>query len=276
MKYTPRLPERNVNVTPTSPLWEFFVLAGGLLAVVIGLYLVLGLAVDLIVPRISSAVEEKMGSLFLGTMAPGPEHSDATAAAQRILDDLQDRCTHLSYRFRISVHDSPAINALALPGGHIVIFTGLLEKVTSENELSFVLAHELGHYVHRDHLRAVGRALVFMLISTALLGPDNSLSTLLGGALNVTELNFSRKQEIWADAFAIDVLNCAYGHVGGAADFFRKIEKESDPGVFGHYFSTHPRNQERIADLRALARERGYESGELVLLPAVLLNNDNS
>ncbi len=40
----------------------------------------------------------------------------------------------------------------------MVVFTGLLEKMTSENELAFVLAHELGHYDHRDHLRGLGRA----------------------------------------------------------------------------------------------------------------------
>ena len=57
MKFTPRRIETNVNVSKTHPLKEFAILAGGLLAIVIGVYLVLGLAVDLIVPRISMNLE---------------------------------------------------------------------------------------------------------------------------------------------------------------------------------------------------------------------------
>jgi len=68
MKYTPRQPGSNVNVTPTSPLREFFILTAGLLGMVIIIYMVLGLAVDLIAPRISTDLENKMGSLFVGSV----------------------------------------------------------------------------------------------------------------------------------------------------------------------------------------------------------------
>ena len=50
MKYTPREPKTNVNVSPTSPLREVFVLTGGLRIIVIVIYLLLGLAVDLLGP----------------------------------------------------------------------------------------------------------------------------------------------------------------------------------------------------------------------------------
>ena len=45
------------------------------------------------------------------------------------------------------------MNAVALPGGNIVVFAGLLKEIKSENELAMILGHELGHFAHRDHLR---------------------------------------------------------------------------------------------------------------------------
>ena len=66
MKFTARHPGTNVNVSPTSPLKEFAVLAGGLLAIAAGIYLALGLAVDLIVPRLSMDLEQKLPGRLSG------------------------------------------------------------------------------------------------------------------------------------------------------------------------------------------------------------------
>lgn len=260
MKYTARLPDNNANVTPTSPLREFFILTGGLLGVVAGIYFLLGLAVNLIVPGLSPEVEKKMAPLFIGVMEKTRDPSEHAGAVQALLDDLQGRCARLPYDFKAHLFENETANALALPGGHIVLFTGLIETVTSENELMFVLAHELGHYAHRDHLHGVGRALVFMIASTLLFGPDSSIGSMLGSALNVTELRFSRKQETRADEFAVEMLDCLYGHVGGATDFFDKISKEENPSVFGHYFATHPENRRRMEHVAAHAENSGFKS----------------
>ena len=77
---------------------------------------------------------------------------------------------------------------------------------------------------------------------------------MLGNALNITELTFSRKQETQADEFAVETLNCVYGHVSGATDFFEKIPREQDSGKFGHYFSTHPERRRRIFHLLEFIR----------------------
>jgi predicted Zn-dependent protease len=104
----------------------------------------------------------------------------------------------------------------------------------------------------------MGRALVFMTISALLFGPDNGVSKMLAHGLNITEMSFSRKQETRADEFALETVNCAYGHVAGAIDFFEKIPKEQDTGKFGHYFSSHPQNQQRISHLKTLTRLKGF------------------
>jgi Zn-dependent protease with chaperone function len=262
MKYTPRLPETNDNVSPTSPLKELAVLTGGLLAVIVGIYLSLGWAVDFIVPRLSPAVERRLAKPFLSTVTDIDDAADATqVTVQGILDRLQKECAHLlPFALQVHVKKGDTINALAFPGGHIILFQGLLDEVESENELAFVLAHEMGHYAHRDHLRGIGRALVLITVSTLTLGPDSPVAKVLGSALNLTEMRFSRAQETRADDYGLEALHCLYGHVGGSTDFFKKIPVDQDPGRFGHYFSSHPENRRRIAHLQEMARGKGYPS----------------
>ena len=275
MKYTARQPKSNVNVTPTSPLREFFVLTGVLLCIVVGIYLLLGLAVDLILPRISIDLEKNMATLFIQSIDAKDANSEREDFVQSLIETLQARCAKLPYALKVHVREAPAVNALALPGGHIIVYTGLLDKISSENELVFVLAHEMGHYAHRDHLRGVGRAIVFITISSLLFGPDSSVSRMLAYALNITELSFSREQETRADEFALETLNCAYGHIGGATDFFEKIPKAQDPGKFGHYFASHPENRRRISHLRMIIRSRGFKLGDRKQLPEAVRQSKN-
>jgi Zn-dependent protease with chaperone function len=267
VKYTPQLPESNVNVTPRSPLREFFLLTAGLLATIVALYIFLGIAVDLLTPRMSTDLENKVGALFFSGKEADTTASKKQQFLQSLVDTFQDQCTSLPYRFTVHIQDSPQVNALALPGGHIIVFSGLVDAVTSENELAFVLAHEMGHYAHRDHLRGLGRGLVFLIISAVLFGPDSTMGTMLGNALNITELTFSRKQETHADEFAVEALNCVYGHTAGATDFFEKIPREQDSGRFGHYFSTHPERRRRIFHLLEFMRSQEFSMAERKPLP---------
>jgi Zn-dependent protease with chaperone function len=270
VKFTPRRIDTNVNVSKTHPLKEFGILAGGLLAIAVGIYLFLGLAVDLIVPRLSLDLEKKLAGTFVGQFVASENMDDATRAVQAMVDRLQEKCAPLPYSVAVHVQQADAVNAAALPGGHMLVFSGLLERMASENELAFVLAHELGHFANRDHLRGLGRTLVLLAASTALLGADNSINAMIGQGITLTELSFSRQQELQADAYALKVLACHYGHVAGATDFFYRIPKEGDPGRIGHYFASHPENRRRIEHLDELAQAAGYPLGEPLPLPPEL------
>jgi Zn-dependent protease with chaperone function len=270
VKFTPRRIDTNVNVSKTHPLKEFGILAGGLLAIAVGIYLFLGLAVDLIVPRLSLDLEKKLAGTFVGQFVASENMDDATRAVQAMVDRLQEKCAPLPYSVAVHVQQADAVNAAALPGGHMLVFSGLLERMASENELAFVLAHELGHFANRDHLRGLGRTLVLLAASTALLGADNSINAMIGQGITLTELSFSRQQELQADAYALKVLACHYGHVAGATDFFYRIPKEGAPGRIGHYFASHPENRRRIEHLDELAQAAGYPLGEPLPLPPEL------
>jgi predicted Zn-dependent protease len=156
-----------------------------------------------------------------------------------------------------------APNAMALPGGLILVTDGLLDRVGSENELAFVLGHELGHFHNRDHLRRLGRGMVYGLLMAALTGGDPSLdpATFAGDLAN---RGFDREHERQADHFGLSLLQAEYGHVDGSWNFFESLLAEESDKILIIYLSTHPANATRIQELKIFAKEKGWPlEGEL-------------
>ena len=146
---------------------------------------------------------------------------------------------------------------------------GLLEKVRSENELIFILGHEMGHFKNKDHLLGLGRGIVFMALSMALLGADNGANEFLSTFLNFSESSFSRQQESRADVFALNVVQCRYGHISGATQFFETLIDEEKSTRFSHFFASHPDTTERIKTIENLAQSQKFGEGILTELDSV-------
>jgi Zn-dependent protease with chaperone function len=268
VKYTARQPRKSHNVSPVSPIRELLTLLGGLVAGMVAVYVLLGLGADLLAQRISPQTEQRLASFFAPKNHAEQDQSQEEQWLQSLVDRMWKKgCVQLPYPITIQVSQSKKVNAMALPGGRIVVFSGLLHRVQSENEMAFILAHELGHFKHRDHLRGLGRGLVFAVLSTLMGGSDGAVAGLVHKSVQVSELSFSRDQESAADSFALDVLNCIYGHVSGATDFFTHMPNKQDPGALGHYFSSHPENQRRIKALVELQRKKHYREGKRLPLP---------
>ena len=134
---------------------------------------------------------------------------------------------------------------------------GLLDQVESENELAFVLGHELGHFRNRDQLRALGRVVALSLFFTAVMGSD--VAGIGIKAADLTLRGFSRKQESKADAFGLAIVNAEYGHVSEAWRLFERwgIRDDSMSGFIA-YFSTHPDTGDRIWKLQVLAETNAW------------------
>ena len=111
MKYTARKLKTNVNVTPTSPLREFFVLTGALAVIAIGAYFLLGLAVDLLVPYLPLTVEDKLARVFFNALDDKEADAGHKRYVQNLVDELEARCTDLPYEFQVHVFQSSTANA---------------------------------------------------------------------------------------------------------------------------------------------------------------------
>ena len=259
MKFTPREIKSNVNISPTSPVKDFFELVIKILGFILVVYVLLGFAVDYIAPRISTNTERKLGKLFSAKFER-KERTHIELQLQQILDELIEKSQGLPpFSYKVYVEEAKDVNAFALPGGNIVVFSALLKEVDSKNELAMVLAHELGHFYHRDHLRGLGRSLVFLLISSTLFGSDSSVSRVVTNAVTNAEMRFSQVQEKAADLYALDLLNKTYGSVAGATDFFKKVlQKEKLWSVF-YIFASHPYPKSRIVALEEAIKIKGYK-----------------
>ncbi len=255
--FRPVLIEGNVNVSRRSPLKEFFKLLAGIAVTAVAAYILLGMIVNAVVPFIPASVENRIGSLYTGRLKKSLSLRE-DKKTRRILDTLLTGLINNRYNITISVAPSPAVNAAALPGGHIVIFEGLLKRVESERELAFVIGHEIGHFMNRDHLRGLGRRLSIALIA-AILGNENRLSEAIVGSIDITGLRYSQKQESRADSAALVLLCKAYGSAEGGVSFFEKLSKEEKIPEFAYFFSTHPSPQKRIDFLKAIIEKEMSE-----------------
>jgi Zn-dependent protease with chaperone function len=268
VRFVERAPadEENVNVTAVHPLREAAWLGGVLLCALLLVFGVLTLGVEAAVERIPADVEARVfGRLVSEVELEAAAEPPRAPAARALLERLAARWPDAPYDFRLGVLDEDAPNAMAVPGGVILVTRGLLEKVESENELAFVLAHELGHFRNRDHLRRLGRGMVLlMLVTTLTMGAvETSGPGLMQTVDQVAGRTLDRSQEIAADGFALELVHAEFGHVGGSEAFFERLVKDgSSLDRFAAYLSTHPAPKERLARLQAMATARGWSAAE--------------
>lgn len=264
MKYQPSLPEHNDNISDQHPLKDFLVIGLWLLAACALLFWVLALAVDTVVDRLDHDSEARLYALL-------PDKPLGTALAERArqaqvqaLVESMRACAGLRLPATVTLYKSETPNAAVLPGGNIVVFTGLLDEVQSENGLAFVLAHELAHITQRDHLRALGRGIVLFGVSALLTGSDSGLSELLAPVGKLGDATYSRTREAAADAAALRILHCRYGHASGATELFASLKDgDADPGGLSHYVASHPAMQQRIDAIEAAIRAGGMKTGQV-------------
>ncbi len=258
MRFVPRQPREGINVSDTHPLVE----AGTLIVGLTAIFALIALALIFIIEIALYFIPvEKEVTLFedwlpddLVTVSP---NDDRLNQAQLLVDRLAFHWGDAPYEFRVEIDDSDVANAMALPGGLIVVTEGLLDQVESENELAFVLGHELGHFRNRDHLRALGRGIVLSMFFAVMMGNDES--SLGIKVADLTLRGFSRKQESNADEFGLELVYTQYGHVNQAWRLFERWDDRDHSFLdFASYASTHPDSGDRVEDLAAFAQREGW------------------
>jgi Zn-dependent protease with chaperone function len=269
VEYRPRTPREGINVSETHPLSELGSLVAGIavgvVVLVVAAFVLIEVAIRWIPPSFESRV---FGGLW--TAAEGSQPRDSRfEAADALLGRLASHWEENPYELRLAMVEEESRNAFAVPGGTIYLTRGLLDSVESENELAFVLGHEIGHFRNRDHLRGLGRGLVVSLTLSALVGggAGESVPQMVAA---LTERGFARDQEREADAFGLALVVAEYGHIAGSDGFFRRLPDATADiaDEFASYLATHPVSEARIEDLWDLAAENRWPvTGDLTPLP---------
>jgi predicted Zn-dependent protease len=225
--------------------------------------------------RISDEEEIRIGDALAKQYLPAASSLSGEEAAlqqyeQRVGETLTPRAHRkLPYRFHL-LPDRNMINAFALPGGHIVVGEGLLDLMTSEDEMANVLAHEVEHVDHYHCVERVQIEAQFRKLHLDVLGQ------LIQLPLSVWEAGYSKDQEMEADREGMRLATLSGYSPYGAVTMFQKFEKLHDEYVIHArspeqelsqlaiesvegYFRTHPPISERLDLAEAEIRQNRWQ-----------------
>lgn len=253
LKYNPNLPKQNNNISHEKPFQEFFLFFLSVIVFLFIAYKCLDFLIDIGIDNLSPTLEKKLFSTIGDKLF---EDYKADKNIQNLVNGLS-KCADISYPLKARVKLSKQLNAFAFPGGQIVIFSSLINSSKSQNGLAFILAHEIGHFKNRDHLRMLGKSMLFSLLISSI--SNSSLDASLSPLTTVAQMKYSRLHETQADTIGLDILNCYYGHVGGAMEFFNSITKYGKNSIIAKYFASHPPTIDRIKNLNNLIKQKGYK-----------------
>lgn len=251
------LPARYGRWIDRMGLWRalaiFAVIAAGVVYAILR-------APDWIAPHIPLSWEQRLGDAMIGDfggrLCETPQSRAALAKLQRKLgDDVPIR--------RIGIANAKMVNAVALPGGHILLFDQLIQDAKSPDEMAGILAHEIGHVRNRDTMTALIRQFGLSIVLGGFGGDlGNTVNSLLS-------LSYGRDAERAADTYSIAALREANISPLPTAAFFKRLSGPAGDEQIeraANLMASHPISAERRKAFEDSAR-KGHRY-EAALTPA--------
>lgn len=229
-------------------------------------WFVLNPMVDLALWTLPTSVDRQLGDwsseAAMASLGPQVKAPAVVQPIQQLVDELTASLPpEPRFEFRAHVVQSEVVNAIALPGGVVVVTTALLKRAPGQEAIAGVLAHEIAHVTERHTMRALLKKIGLWAMLATLFGDVSGLSwiALYQGA-SLAELGFSRDMEEDADAHGVQLLAEARIDPSGLRDFFAFLEAEearagdaeSGAGALTRFLSTHPVTRERREAVEAL------------------------
>lgn len=242
------------------------VIAAVVLVVLAGLafagYVGVGYVIDWTLDKVPPRWEVGLGQSLLERMHPDTDRvvdPMVRAGIDPIVERLLSAVGATPYEFEFHVIRSAEVNAFALPGGQIAVYTGLIARCENPEQLAGVLAHEIEHVLRRHTLSKLASALKWRLVLSLVIGDLSSIQdVMLGHAANLFTLKNDRDAEREADARGLELLIAARVAPEGMARFFEILAEEHGAGLAALAFlSTHPGDDERVANIRSAIAARG-------------------
>lgn len=209
-------------------------------------------------PLIPASIDDKLGDALVGDFGGRFCHTQAgDAALKTLVASLDPNPGDL----QVEVAKIDMINAVALPGGNVILFDGLVEQAQSPDEVAGVLAHEIGHVRKKHVMQALLRQ---MGLAVVLGGIDGNSGVLVN---NVLAMSYSRGSEAEADAHSMQVLGKANISPVGTASFFDRLSEldgsagngKQNAGIAG-YLSSHPLSGSRNAAFeKSIIKGKNYK-----------------
>ena len=254
---------------------RYLVLTGFLLAflTLAPLYLVFierNIVSGFIASYVPPSVEESIGDKLFELQFAGSEtiidDPDILVDLERLTAPLLAVAEESGYDFKVHIMKQDVPNAFALPGGHMVILSGLIEQSDGPEELLGVLGHEMAHVTERHSLRQAISELSGYVLMSILLGGGNDLVYSIGSnARYLLSQHYSRAQEEEADEVGFEYLTKANISPEGLISFFAKLQEENAlvDNKWIELISTHPSSERRVENLQKMLDDYDGEFEEI-------------
>ena len=181
-------------------------------------------------------------------------NSEYIKRVDRVGSKIAGVCDRKELKYYFYVIDKDEMNAFCIPGGHVYIFKGLLEKLENDDELAFVLAHEVGHGVSRHSIKKLQAAMGYNLALLATLPARKSSGFYNGASFAIAQIMsaYSREDEYMADELAVKYTKRAGFVPEAGIDVLEKLysHNKKEPMRPRSYFRTHPYLPQRIKHIK--------------------------
>ena len=184
------------------------------------------------------------------------------SAVLRVGENISKIADKSKYQWKFIVINSNNPNAFCLPGGKIVVYSGLFKYIKNDGELATVIGHEIGHAIARHagermshaYLETFGSIAVDTTLS--ILGLPGIFGSVYGVATHLgVDLPYSRFQEYEADYIGLMLMAKAGYNPSTSIMFWKNFSKESTYGAVEEFFATHPMSEKRIKELTNSLKE---------------------
>lgn len=213
--------------------------------------------VSKIADKVPVEYEQKAGEQLFSLLSTGYKLIDDTllnAQFNQIVAPLVKEVEDPDHKFSFYIINDTTVNAFALPGGKVVVNSGLILKSDNWNEIQGVLAHEISHVTLRHHVRGVINNQGFFFVVSALLGGYSDVVAVISGyGSQLESLMYSRRFEFEADNRAFEYMTRAGIDPQGMITFFEKLQRMHGDTLNNSYttiLSTHPPTADRINNLK--------------------------
>jgi predicted Zn-dependent protease len=185
----------------------------------------------------------------------------ASEELQSYIDRVGQRIARVSHRPDLEYYfvavEEKSVNAVALPGGHIFVLKGMLEKLTNEAQLAAILGHEIAHVVARDSMAALSRKQALDVLLMGAMFGGAPAEAVRGASVTrlFLDLQYSREDEYEADLVGLAYMAAAGYDPNGAVELVQILEDENEVRRL-EFFSTHPSPQNRRAYLAQEVQEK--------------------